>query len=315
MQGLAYPLDAPESHAPASAVRTKTRTIEWPTVAVALAIHGGWLALTWFWASIPAWLFVPVSAFVVAWHGSLQHETIHGHPTRSRRINVLVASLPIGLWLPYGIYRSEHLHHHGAITLTDPTEDPESFYVTTEEWEHAGALRRAWLRVQMTLAGRVVLGPLAIVIRFFAQEIARLVRGDRKHLRAWVTHLVGVALVIAWLFVCHLSILRYVACVAYPGMALSLLRSFAEHRPAASATERVAIVEAGPLASLLFLNNNLHVMHHDAPAAPWYELPARYRATRSEVLAANGNYVFRGYTEIIGRYAFRSKDSPLYPMG
>lgn len=255
-----------------------------------------------------------VGGFLVAWHGSLQHEIIHGHPTPSRAINTALASLPIGLWLPFGVYREQHLAHHTSPHLTDPVDDPESFYVTPEWWARAGVVRRALARAQTTLVGRLVLGPPTIVARFFASEARVVARADAKHLAAWAAHLAGLALVVAWVvLVCRMSPLRYVACFAYPGAALTLLRSFAEHRPAAHASHRIAIVEAGPVASLLFLNNNLHVVHHDAPGAPWYELPARYAAARDAILAENGGYVFPGYLAIAARYGVTSKDSPIHP--
>lgn len=283
------------------------------TLLLAVFIHAAWLGCTYFAAEMPWWVCAPLGGFLVAWHGSLQHETIHGHPTRSRAFNTMVASLPLGLWLPYGIYRQQHLAHHGA-SLTDPLDDPESFYVTPEVWARASRLRRAWLRAQTTSAGRLVLGPPTVVARFFAAEVARAAGGDRAHLRAWAHHAVGLALVALWAIrVCHLSFAQYILYFAYPGLALTMVRSFAEHRPAAEQAHRIAIVEAGLLARLLYMNNNFHVVHHDAPAVPWYGLPARYRAQRSEILASNGNFVFPSYARILARYAFRSKDSPIHP--
>ncbi len=44
---------------------------------------------------------------------------------------------------------------------------------------------------------------------------------------------------------------------AYAG----LVRSYLEHQPRDKVGERTAIVESGPVMSLLFLNNNLHTMH------------------------------------------------------
>jgi fatty acid desaturase len=166
----------------------------------------------------------------------------------------------------------------------------------------------------MTLAGRLVLGPPLIAVRFLAAEVAALARGDFSHARAWAVHLLGVSLLVAWLeLAAGMSIGRYILCFVYPGMALTLLRSFAEHRPSAEAAHRSVIVEAGGLAGLLYLNNNLHVVHHDEPALPWYELPARYAARKQEVLASNGGYVFPGYLRLVARYGLRPKDSPIHP--
>ncbi|MFV3597992.1 hypothetical protein ACNJGJ_21065, partial [Mycobacterium tuberculosis] len=61
--------------------------IEWPTMAIVTLIYGGWLALTWWHAALPAPVILIAGGWLVAWHGSLQHETIHGHPTRWRVVN------------------------------------------------------------------------------------------------------------------------------------------------------------------------------------------------------------------------------------
>ena len=120
-------------------------------------------------------------------------------------------------------------------------------------------------------------------------------------------------LIAGWLAVCHLSLGRYLLAFVYPGTALSLLRSFAEHRAAPTPEHRVAIVEcAGPLA-LLFLNNNLHAAHHRAPGVAWFRLPAYYGAHRVEILRDNGGLSYRGYREIVARYAFRAHDRLVHP--
>jgi len=288
------------------------RTLETPTLLLFFVVHLLWAALTvlagrssgwWVWA------LAPLGGFVVAWHGSLQHETIHGHPTRSRTLNGLLASLPIGLWMPYGVYRRLHLAHHATDTLTDPTTDPESFYITQDAWTRSGRMGRALLVANATLVGRLLLGPMLTVARFVASEIGRIRRGDFGHARAWAAQVVGLLLVIAWLsIVCRLSLVRYVVLFAYPGLALTLLRSFAEHRPGPTQRERTVVVEAGRLGSLLFLNNNLHVVHHEDPGLPWYELPARYRSTRDRAAM-----IVPGYFSLARRYAFRAKDLPVHP--
>ena len=67
------------------------------------------------------------------------------------------------------------------------------------------------------------------------------------------------------------------------------------------------------MTSLLFLNNNLHVVHHSYPSLPWYELPRRFRAEREAILRANGGFRFAGYREIVSRYALAAKDAPIHP--
>jgi fatty acid desaturase len=290
---------------------SKKSALEAPTLLVAFLVHAAWFAATWLagHASWPFFLAVaPLGALVVAWHGSLQHEIVHGHPTRARWVNTLLASLPMGLWLPFGVYREQHLRHHGS-ELTDPADDPESFYVSRAWWARAGRVRRALASAQMTLAGRLVLGPATAVCRFLAGELRAILRGDLRHARAWAAHLAGVALVVLWLDRAGLSIERYVLFFAYPGFALTLVRSFAEHR--AADEHRSAIVLAGPVARLLYLNNNFHAAHHEAPALAWYELPARGR----ELAGANGGFVIPGYLWLAARYAFKARDLPVHPGG
>ena len=54
------------------------------------------------------------------------------------------------------------------------------------------------------------------------------------------------------------------------------------------------IEDRGPLA-LLFLNNNLHAVHHAHPRLPWYRLPGEYARRRDEFLRRNGGYRYGSY--------------------
>ena len=306
------------ANAPAS-VRTfpapmPTARSDWPTWAVLVAVYGGWLVLTWHAAALPWWVVLVAGGWLTAWHGSLQHEAIHGYPTRSPRLNAALVWLPIGLWMPYAIYRESHERHHAAAHLTDPDTDPESFYVSPEDWARMGRPRRAVHFVNQTLAGRLCIGPAFIAGRFWLEEARRLLRGDFAHARTWAGHVVGVALVIAWTAgVCGLSIAAYVALFAWPGLSLTLLRSFAEHEPAAEADRRTVIVQSGLFGSLLYLNNNLHAVHHAFPGLPWHAIPAARRAHRDMFAGPEGPRVHRGYAAIARRYLLRPRDYPVHP--
>jgi fatty acid desaturase len=104
----------------------------------------------------------------------------------------------------------------------------------------------------------------------------------------------------------------------YLSLSLLRIRTFLEHQAHERARARTVIIEdRGPLA-LLFLNNNLHVVHHMHPKVPWYRLPALYRANRDRYLARNDGYAFASYREIFARYLTRAKDPvphPLWPRG
>ena len=108
--------------------------------------------------------------------------------------------------------------------------------------------------------------------------VGLLAAGARRHLGAWALRVALSALLLAWVMgVCDIPLAAYLGLIAYPGLALSLLRSFNEHRPAARQAARTIINEGGPLTRLLFLNNNLHALHHAQPGTAWYELPEQYR--------------------------------------
>ena len=286
---------------------------EWRTVAVAVAVHGLWLAAVALHGITPWPLTLIALAVAVAWHGSLQHETIHGHPFRSRRLNCAVGSLPMSLRLPYFVYRRYHLSHHDCADLTDPTDDSESFYVSAERWEAMGPIRRAVVLANHTLLGRLVLGPPREVARVLAHQAREIWRGDRELARSWSVHVVAAtALGLFVVAVMGLPLWQYLLGAWYLGHSLTLLRSYCEHRWVQGAT-RSTIVRSGRVFGLLFLNNNLHHAHHAQPGVPWYELPARAAATGADAAAAEGAGLYRGYLDVARRYLLRPYDHPVHP--
>lgn len=292
----------------------RTLANEWPTLAVALAIHAGWVALTWFWAALPLWVVLPAGAWLVAWHNSLQHEAIHHHPTPWPLLNTAIAALPLGLWLPFPLYRMSHLEHHRRPELlTSPLDDPESYYLLPARWQRMGRPARLVSLANQTLLGRLLLGPAIVVGRFLAEEAVLLWRGRPGRRRIWLLHALGVAAMLGWLAgVCGMPIPLYLLGIVYPALSLSLLRSFAEHRADPDPERRTAVVEAGPLLALLFLNNNLHLAHHLRPGVAWHRLPAL--AAELGVAKAAGDAHYRGYATIVRRFLLRPVAHPVHPL-
>ena len=288
--------------------------IEWPTLVVAVTIYGGWLAATWFHGDLTLGLRIAIGGWLIAWHGSLQHEVIHGHPTPWRRVNALIGSIPLSLWLPFEHYRRTHLLHHATERVTEPGADPESRYLATPRRAALGLGHRV-AALQANLSGRIVLGPFVEVWRFFLSEVLAVRNGDAGGAGVWVRHLLAAAFVVAWLkLVCGMTLIDYLLTFIYPGAALTFIRSFAEHRAHDSPGHRVAIVERAPLMGLLFLNNNLHAVHHSHPGEPWYRLPGLYRRNREQVLQANGGLVYAGYREVFARFLFKPHDDLVHPL-
>ena len=308
---IGKPLVSESSVEAASCVNLKISSgVEWPTLGLAGVIYGLWAVTTFFHDRLPWPLLALVGGWVIAWHGSLQHEIIHGHPTRSLRFNTLLGLPPLSLWLPFDIYRRTHQSHHATEHLTDPAHDPEARYLPAS----ASVGYRAAAALQATLLGRLVLGPVIEIAGFWRDEIGLVARGEPGRLSLWLRHGLAVALVIAWLsLACHMPLWLYALCFVYPGAALSLLRSFAEHRADPTPQHRVAVVERAPILGLLFLNNNLHAAHHDRPGAPWHSLPALYARDRERLLSANGGLVYDGYGEILRRFLLKPHDRVVYP--
>jgi fatty acid desaturase len=286
-----------------------------PSWLVALAVYLGWLLTTWFYGALPWWLLLPLGGALVAWHGSLQHEAVHEQLSPHRWLNDAIVWPPLNLWLPFAIYRTTHRSHHDFEILTEPWRDPESFYVDQATWHRLHRPIRAVLWAHNTLLGRLLLGPFLVIGQFLWAEGSALARGDRRHLGIWLWHLPAAALVLIWLVaVCKIPLFAYLALFVLPGASLTLVRSFAEHKAAMTPFERSAVVEAGPFFSLLFLNNNLHYVHHKRPDLPWHALPRYYRRHRRQLLAENGGLLYRhGYAEIVRRFWLRPVDDPAHP--
>ena len=100
----------------------------------------------------------------------------------------------------------------------------------------------------------------------------------------------------------------------YGGFSLLMVRTYLEHQAEESVRRRSVIIEdRGPF-SLLFLNNNLHAVHHAYPAVAWHQLPSLYRRHRERFLATNKGYRFANYGEIFWRFAFQRKEPVVFPL-
>jgi len=287
---------------------------EGPTWCLAAAIYAIWFGLIWHHEQISWPVLWLAGGLVTAWHNSLVHESVHALIRVPRWLKTALAFPPLGVWYPYFVYHRTHSNHHRDSYLTDPLEDPESFYFSQADWDQ---LAPAWKKVMLfnqTFIGRMLLGPPFAVYGLITCELIRLKTGDRDSRVAWVSHTVSLAVLFAFVSgVAGLPWWQYLLFFAHPGLALTMVRSFYEHRAADDKYHRCAAVESGPFFGMLFLYNNLHVLHHLKPTMPWYEMPAYYRANRDELIAHNGGYVFSGYGEVVRRFLFRPTFTPVHP--
>lgn len=287
--------------------------IEWPTLLVLIATYGLWaLATTALYTALPV-LAILLAGVAIAMFSSLQHEVLHGHPFRNQRLNEVLVFPALTVTVPFGRFRDTHLAHHHDPILTDPYDDPESNYLDPAVWARLSRPVQWLLRANNTLLGRVVLGPILGNLSWLAGEWRLIRSGDRAVRRDWVLHLGGLGLLALWLWWAAMPVWAYLV-AAYLGHGLLKIRTFLEHRAHDLARARTAIVEdRGPLA-FLFLNNNLHVVHHMHPAVPWYRLPALYAAHRAHYQRRNEGYVYRSYAEVFRAHVLRAKDPVPHPL-
>lgn len=289
------------------------RETEWPTLLLLAGCYLLWLLVTVTHASLGHWLAVPILALILVQHSSLQHEVLHGHPSRYPGLNEFLVFPALGLWLPYRRFRELHLKHHRVPTLTDPHDDPESFYLPLTRWRVLGPWMYKLLAFNNTLFGRMLIGPALAVAGFLATEARLLIMGNRSVRLAWAMHLAGLVPVLAWLHWTGFAVLPYFA-AAYVAFSVLMVRTYLEHQAADPVEARTVIIERGGPFALLFLNNNLHAVHHARPSVPWYKIPAIFRAERDHFLRREGDYRYRTYWDIFRRYFFHAKEPVLWPL-
>lgn len=287
--------------------------MEWPTLALLTTTYVFWgLSTSWLWSVSPL-LAVIFTGILIAQFSSLQHEALHGHPFRSARFNEALVTPALTLTVPFGRFRDLHLAHHHDPILTDPYDDPESNFLDPAAWERVSAPMRWLLTLNNTLLGRIVVGPLYGNVLFLAGELHELRGGNRRVARDWLLHALGMAPVVGWLWFAAMPWWGYLL-AAWIGHGLLKIRTYLEHRAHEAARARTVVIEdRGPLA-LLFLNNNLHVVHHMHPQVAWYRLPALYAANRAHYLRRNEGYIYRSYAEVFRRYLLRVKDPVAHPL-
>lgn len=291
----------------------ETNGPEWPTILMLGATWGLWiLGTTVAWEGW-APLAILATGIAIAQYSSLQHEALHGHPFADARLNEALMTPALTLTVPYGRFRDTHLAHHHDPVLTDPYDDPETNYLDPAAWARLPGVLRALLRANNSLAGRIVLGPILGNALWLWGEGRMIAAGDPAVRRDWMLHGVGLVPVVGWLWLAQMPWWGYLL-AAWIGHGLLKIRTFLEHRAHDLPRARTVLVEdRGPLA-LLFLNNNLHAVHHMHPQVPWYRLPALYATQRSHYQRRNEGYVYGSYRQIFASHFWRAKDPVPHPL-
>jgi len=288
---------------------------EWPTWLLIPVVYGFWFAIL-YWSHALGLLATTVLLIVAcAWYMSLQHELVHGHPTRHRWFNKALGFAPLAVWFPYTVYLESHLRHHNDAHLTLPGIDPETHYVSDAVWQRSGWLMRALFVHRKRFWGRFVFGPAMAIVAMAREAIDQVRGGNYHYVLMWAMHLTLLSAMLATIaVVAGIPAWYYLLAVAYPALSLAMVRSYYEHRAAADCKHRIAINEASWPMRVLYLNNNYHLVHHDLPSLPWYLLARVYWADREAYLARCGGFRIGGYGELAWRFGMTPIDAPVHPM-
>ena len=285
---------------------------EWRTIAVIVAIYGLTVLTVLRHEVLTPWLTIPALSVLGAWHLSMQHETIHGHPFRHVWLNDLIGSIPVTLWIPYFSFKKDHIEHHQS-DLTHPGLDNESYYVSPEAWASAGKLRKAAYCANRTILFRMFVWTIVSTVTYLWSKIRLMLRGDKQTWFAMATHVAGLVVVVYFVrSVAGMPLWQFALGTTYGGRILNAIRPFPEHKYQSNTEVRTAMVMAGPFMSLLMLNNNLHVAHHDEPGVPWYRYnELAHRVNAVERAREAGLLYEGGYAEVFRRFSFKPMGAPL----
>ena len=293
--------------------RAVVKAIEWPTVFLWLACWGLWLIGVFVLPMVSMLLAGVVLTLVLVLQSSLSHEALHGHPFASRRVNDGLAMVSLGLLVPYIRFRDTHLAHHIDERLTDPYDDPETNFYDPAVWARMAPWQQRIMQLNNALLGRMLIGPLMSQVMFMRGDWREMRQGNRAIIWAWGIHLLSSALVITVVVTSPMPIWIYLMC-CYFAMSVLKIRTFLEHRAHQYSTARTVIIDdKGPLA-FLFLNNNLHAVHHLHPQVAWYNLPRLYRDNADSYDGFNEDYNYRSYAQVIARYFVKAKDPVPHPL-
>ena len=284
---------------------------EWRTLAVIVAVYGLTVLTVVRYDVLTPWLAVPMLAVLGAWHLSMQHEVLHGHPFKNQFINDAIGGIPVTLWIPYLAFKKDH-HEHHLSDLTNPALDNESYYVTQQQWDKAGKIRRAAWTANRTILFRMFVWTIVSTITYVLSVVKRAIRVEKGDRLAITLHIVGVVLVVYLVSLSNMPLWQFALGTLYGGRILNAIRPFPEHKYQSGVETRTAMIMAGPFMSLLMLNNNLHIAHHEEPWVPWYHVNSLARKVNAVERAREAGVLYEGgYAEVFRKFSFTPVDSPV----
>ncbi len=190
-----------------------TARTEWPTWFLLIGVYAGWFSVMLASPRLGVWLSTLLLIPLVTLWLLVQHELLHGHPTRSLLVNKLLGYAPFAVWYPYRLYRDSHLLHHNDEDLTLPGIGPESRYLNQSQWDNSAVFKRGVHWLTKTVSGRFLLAAPLAIGRLGRHEFRRL----PQVWPMWVCH--GAMTLLMLSFIAHYSALpvwQYLLLVTSP---------------------------------------------------------------------------------------------------
>lgn len=265
-------------------------SIAWPTILLALAIIGGFIAIPTLVVMelLPLWGAVLLQTLVTYAAYTVMHDAVHGaiagKATWLRGLqSVLGYCMGFILMIPFSVHRYEHNAHHRH--TNDPEKDPD-FQVSHMGRSPFHALRSAY---------RLLSGQFT----FYRQNRwAKAPVSERVTLFSEIVIAVGArGLLIAQGFWLE-ALLLYVVGTLLGLVMLIYLFAYIVHRPHADEGRYVdtsTIELSGPGNGLLtwcWLFQNYHSIHHLFPKVPFYKYKALFDDIEP-IMRAQGSPIYR----------------------
>lgn len=256
----------------AEVARRHSPDFAWPTLLLALVLLAGFVATTWAGATdrLPLILAGAINSVILYAIYTPLHDAIHSaivpRSKGLRWLNVAVGmACAAPLWMCFHHHRKSHFVHHAR---TNRPEDPD-FYAK-------GSFARVFF-VQIPWALLNYFNPLLL---WRECDRFRLTAGERAICMALFAAYAGVAL--AAIVTGH--VLEFVALWLLPWFVGNhiMLTTFGwapHHDHAETGRYRDTRISLFPGGDLLYLGQNLHLIHHMLPWVPFY----RYRAVFDEL--------------------------------
>ncbi len=260
--------------------------IAWPTILLALGLLGGfvlscWGALsgTWpFWAAALA-NTVFIYALYTPVHDA-SHSAIVPRIKGLRWVNTAIGmACAAPLWMFFHEHRKAHFRHHARTNMDD---DPDL-------WAKGSFARVTLIQIPWLLVN--YFNPVAL---WRACNGLRLSPAERLSTMAlFAVNVAIVGAIVAAGYSVELVVLWLIPWFVGLHVMQTLFGWAPHHDHSETGRYRDTRIADYPLADLLTLQQNLHLIHHMLPAVPWY----RYRAVCEEIrpiLKAN-NVRFEGF--------------------